>query len=110
MKTAKPKRPSIFSKEYQWKTHDGPRGNPDEWRSAFKQRFSNAEIAEILKDDSPWGILGIAPGASPEEIKRAYFRRAKETHPDALPAGHPDKIKGDEFKKVNAAYQKLTGE
>lgn len=28
-------------------------------------------------------VLGIEPGASPEEVKRAYRERAKSTHPDA---------------------------
>lgn len=28
-------------------------------------------------------ILGIEPGATPEEVKRAYRERAKSTHPDA---------------------------
>jgi DnaJ-domain-containing protein 1 len=28
-------------------------------------------------------VLGIQPGATPEEVKRAYRERAKSTHPDA---------------------------
>ena len=30
----------------------------------------------------PYEALGINPGATPDEIKAAYHKRAKETHPD----------------------------
>lgn len=93
-----------FAKDYApYGTYEGERGNPDQWRDTFRQRFSANELKEILKDESPWGILGINHGASLEEIKKAYRKRALETHPDR----NPDKVDGEEFKKVNAAYQKL---
>ena len=49
-----------------------------------------------------YDLLGVAKGASDEEIKRAY-RKAAHKH-------HPDKSGGDEekFKKVNEAYQTLS--
>lgn len=47
-----------------------------------------------------YALLGVAPDASEEEIKRAYRRKARETHPDAG---------GDEnaFKEVTTAYEVL---
>jgi molecular chaperone DnaJ len=47
-------------------------------------------------------ILGVEKSASPEEIKKAYYRLAHEYH--------PDKKGGDEakFKEVNEAYQTLS--
>lgn len=46
-------------------------------------------------------VLGVSPDASEEDIKRAYRRRARESHPDAG---------GDEedFKEVQHAYQVLS--
>lgn len=34
----------------------------------------------------PWEILGLAPGAEAEELKRAYRRLSRRRHPDALAA------------------------
>jgi molecular chaperone DnaJ len=50
-------------------------------------------------------LLGVARGASGEEIKRAYRQRARELHPDAN-AG--DAATAERFKEVARAYQVLS--
>ena len=50
----------------------------------------------------PWEVLGVAPGASQEEIKRAWREKAKKTHPDLNPHGNRE-----EFEKVQAAYEEF---
>jgi hypothetical protein len=53
----------------------------------------------------PLRVLGLAPGASQAEIKRAYRRLAKAFHPDAAgEAAIP------RFLAIQAAYDQLTGE
>jgi len=102
MKTKK--RPSAFDPNYSpYGTYEGKRGNPDQWADSFKSRFSDAEIKEIIGEESPWKILGLTPGATQKEIRSAFLRLALETHPDRNP--HLD---GSEFRKVRAAYEKLT--
>ena len=83
-------------------TYTGAPGNAEQWAGAFKERFSPEEIETYLGDRDPWAILGIEPGAPPAEIKAAYRRRAKQTHPDVNP-GKDDR----EFKAVQAAYETL---
>lgn len=59
--------------------------------------------------DPPWPetdlyeVLGVDPGASPDEITRAYRSGARSLHPDA----NPDGAAGDRFSLLAAAYDVL---
>lgn len=51
-------------------------------------------------DVSAWSVLGLSPGASLPEVRRAFQRRALQTHPDQ--GGE-----AEAFEAVHRAYQKL---
>lgn len=51
--------------------------------------------------DEPYRILGLAMGASPDEIKRAYRRLVMKWHPDRN--GSPEAE--EYFKRIKAAYE-----
>lgn len=52
-------------------------------------------------------VLGVNKSASPDEIKKAYRKLAKENHPDLHPG---DKACEERFKEANEAYEVLSDE
>ncbi|GEM_PF-6676146 len=53
--------------------------------------------------------LGLSPGASPDEVKRAYREMARKYHPDMV-AGMNDEFKKmaeEKFKAIQAAYEAI---
>jgi curved DNA-binding protein CbpA len=52
--------------------------------------------------NDPYAVLGVAPGADPDTVRRAFRRCARHTHPDAG---------GDAqaFARVHRAYEMLSG-
>lgn len=52
-----------------------------------------------------YDLLGVSRNATPEEIKRAYRRRARELHPDANPG---DAEAEHRFKELSQAYEVLS--
>lgn len=52
----------------------------------------------------PYEVLGLSPGASDEEVKKAYRSLAKKYHPDLNPG---DKVAEEKMKEINAAYDRI---
>src|SRR3954468_19937009 len=51
-----------------------------------------------------YGVLGLRPGASDADIKRAYRKLARDLHPDV----NPEPGAKDRFQEVSRAYEALT--
>jgi len=49
-------------------------------------------------------VLGVPSGAREDEIKRAYRKLAKESHPDLHPE---DETAEERFKQINDAWETL---
>jgi molecular chaperone DnaJ len=51
-----------------------------------------------------YGVLGLAPGASDTDIKRAFRKLARDLHPDV----NPDPGAKERFQEITRAYEALT--
>ena len=61
--------------------------------------FENTKHADKPLD--PFEILGVDISCTKEELKKAYRKRSRETHPDT------SQVPTDEFLKVQAAYEAI---
>jgi hypothetical protein len=71
---------------------------------AEEQLAARAAAFPGAKD--PWTALGLSPGASAAEVKRAYRRLSRLFHPD-LAGGSPEDAA--RFREVGEAYAALSG-
>ncbi|WP_138499305.1 J domain-containing protein [Nostoc sp. PA-18-2419] len=55
-------------------------------------------------------ILGLEPGASPAQLKRAYRKLVKIWHPDRFIEQKQKQEAEEKIKKINAAYNQLKSE
>src|SRR5829696_2505625 len=61
-------------------------------------------LGPMAASADPWRTLGLAPGATQDEIRRAYRRLAKVNHPDAAGDGALPR-----FLAIQQAYDQLAG-
>lgn len=96
--SAAPKRPTVRFMRHNYRTYEGLRGNPDEWRATFAAASAQQAAADALKSKSCFALLGVDPSATKAEIKSAYRRKVREAHPDHGGSAH-------EFQEITAAYK-----
>jgi len=59
---------------------------------------------------NPYGVLGLNPNASEDEVKKAYKTLSRKYHPDAN-INNPNKAQAEEkFKEIQAAYAQIMDE
>lgn len=56
----------------------------------------------MVKD--PYEVLGVSPGASNDEVKKAYRKKARENHPDLNP---DDPKAAERMNEINEAYDRI---
>lgn len=55
----------------------------------------------------PYQVLGISPGATDDEVKRAYKELSRKYHPDAYVNNPLADLAEDKFKEIQAAYTQI---
>lgn len=78
------------------------------WKRVLRGEHSPQPPMQRTKPRTPppmsaWELLGLQPGATLTELKRAYRQRALETHPDQ--GGE-----AEQFQRVHRAYEKLSAQ
>ncbi len=101
-------------RNFQNRAGTGPQKNAESQNSKSKTRTRpNTKYQERYQKSpkTPHEILGVKPGASREEIHKAYKKAAKEYHPDRV--AHLGKdlqiLAKHRFIEIKDAYNSLTG-
>ena len=58
-------------------------------------------------------VLGVSSGATPSQLRKAYYKRCLSYHPDKLPSDLPDEEREDaksKFRAISVAYSILSDE
>ncbi|XP_059104659.1 dnaJ homolog subfamily C member 4 isoform X2 [Peromyscus eremicus] len=77
------------------------------WPRSPSTRLLTAAAGQRPAPTNYYELLGVHPGASAEEVKRAFFTKSKELHPDRDP-GNP--ALHSRFVELNEAYRVLSRE
>jgi hypothetical protein len=84
----------------EWERGDG---FSTDQRQGRRQRTSPTENRMDPTTAEAYDILDLDPSADESTIRRAYREKVKDVHPDTGTGSE------EEFKRVNAAYEQLTG-
>ena len=58
--------------------------------------------------NDPYSVLGVAPSASDDEVKRAYRELARKYHPDNYHDNPLADLASEKMKEINEAYDAIT--
>lgn len=91
-----------YRKSY-YREGQGPRGE------GFQENRQRAQGVNDFSKRDPYEVLGVAKGASIDEIKNAYRKLANKYHPDKVTylGDEFKELANKRFKEIQEAYQEL---
>jgi DnaJ like chaperone protein len=83
---------------------------PRQSRSRDEHRTKSGPQPKAVSPKSAYEILDVSPGATPDEITKAYHREAQKNHPDKVATMAPEfrELAEKRMKELNAAYEELS--
>jgi len=78
-------------------------------RQAIHGKYVGGARQQAATEENYYGVLGLEPGASAEEVKNSYRRLSKEYHPDKVAHLGEEfrRIAEEKMKEINVAYNHL---
>lgn len=83
----------------------GSNANSDVIREKVEKAVRNVDVGKSIIDRELYDVLGVPTTASTSEIKKAYYIKAKQYHPDRNTS---DATAHQKFQKIGEAYQILS--
>jgi len=89
----------------------GSSGSRRQARNKFDQQGADRETQNDPGTQDPHELLGLKPGAGPDEIHAAYRRAVQMYHPDKVShlGAEFQELAARKFVAIQAAYEKLMG-
>ena len=81
------KKYNAFTDNYKKYDTSNGHGSAEEWKKNLYERMTSEDAARIVEEarETPWSILGVSMGATPGEIKKAFWALMQKWHPDNNP-------------------------
>ena len=64
----------------------------------------------MTQEKDYYALLGVASSAGPAEIRKAYLKLARDSHPDRFPDPEKRRVADEEFQRITAAFNTLRDE
>jgi DnaJ-domain-containing protein 1 len=89
--------------------HDEPLEPREFLHGRRRARERGSPASPSAATPSPWGVLGLPPGADLSEVKRAFRQLARSFHPDVHPHATDDerRVLQARFSEITEAYRAL---